>query len=93
MIPITTTDTNDTLRPAKTAPKTVEPLPICREPHCITSHWQLTAEDIEALNKNGGIVSFTYLGPTHSPIMLAVDKNLRRAQPNPANPANHGTPS
>ena len=92
MIPITTTDTNSTLRPPKKV-QGVDPLPVAREPHCITSHWQLTNEDVANLNENGGIVSITILGATHAPIMAAVDVTLRRAQPNPANPANQNGPS
>lgn len=89
MIPVSTTDTNDTLRPPGRHPK-VEPLPIHREPHCVTSHWQLTNEDVANLKANGGIVSLTILGATHAPVMVAADPSIRRAQPNPANPANHG---
>lgn len=88
MIPVTTTDTNDTLKPPRSNDQ-VEPLPIHREPHCVTSHWQLTNDDVEALRANGGIVSFTIVAATHAAIMLACDPSIRRAQPNPANPANN----
>jgi hypothetical protein len=78
MLPVRTNETNDQLFPTRTGK--VEPLPIHREPHCVTSHWQLTNEDVEALRANGGIISFTIVAAAHPPIMLAADPAIRRVK-------------
>jgi hypothetical protein len=82
MIAIRTNQTNDVLGAGGNA--NCGDLPIHRRPvpdgltsAGIVSSWVLTDEDLEALKLNGGVISLDVRAPTHSPLVLFVDPEVR----------------
>lgn len=57
----------------------VKPLPYRRAPGEVASHWILTEADLDALVKNGGIVTLVVWADTHPPLSLCVEPDLKVA--------------
>ena len=76
MIPVPTNQTNDVLL-AGNNPNTRD-LPIVRDPRSVSSTWQLTKEDVTAINANGGLITITVVGNTHPPLIMVVDNDVRK---------------
>lgn len=78
MTPIRTDQTNAVLGVSEDQKaQGVKPLPYVAAEGEVTSQWLLTEADLDALVKNGGIVSVTVWGRTHPPLSLHVEPDLK----------------